>query len=87
MKPGYANVVSFGLALATLSSTRAATTRPPNTPAVWIAQRQTGVYARLSHLKNQIFDWLENVRSLWFEWRRPVAPRSEAEDRAMETVH
>jgi hypothetical protein len=39
------------------------------------------------HLKNQIFEWLENVRWLWFEWRRPVAPRSEAEDRAMETVH
>jgi hypothetical protein len=38
MKPGYANVVSFGLALATLSSTRAATTRPPNTPAVWIGR-------------------------------------------------
>jgi hypothetical protein len=41
MKPGYANVVSFGLALATLSSTRAATTRPPNTPAVWIAHNMT----------------------------------------------
>jgi hypothetical protein len=40
-----------------------------------------------NHLKNQIFEWLENVRWLWFEWRRPVAPRSEAEDRAMETVH
>jgi len=37
MKSGYANVVSLGLALATLSSTRAATTQPPNTPAVWIA--------------------------------------------------
>jgi hypothetical protein len=41
MKPGYANVVSFGLALATLSSTRAATPRPPNTPAVWIAYNMT----------------------------------------------
>jgi hypothetical protein len=40
-----------------------------------------------NHLKNQIFEWLENVRWLWFEWRRPVAPRTEVEDRATETVH
>jgi hypothetical protein len=40
-----------------------------------------------NHLKNQIFEWLENVRWLGVEWRRPLAPRSEAEDRAMETVH
>ena len=40
-----------------------------------------------NHLKDQIFGWLENVRWLWFEWRRPVAPRGEAEDRAAATVH
>jgi hypothetical protein len=40
-----------------------------------------------NHLKNQIFEWIENVRWLWFEWRRPVAPRTEVEDRATETVH
>jgi hypothetical protein len=40
-----------------------------------------------NHLKNQIFEWLEDVRRLWFEWRRPVAPRGEAEDRAAATVH
>jgi hypothetical protein len=40
-----------------------------------------------NHLKNQIFEWLENVRWLWFEWRRPVAPRTEAEQHAVETVH
>ena len=39
------------------------------------------------HLKSQIFEWLENVRRLWFGWGRPVAPRTEAEDRAAETVH
>jgi hypothetical protein len=40
-----------------------------------------------NHLKNQIFEWLEKVRWLWCEWRRPVAPRGEAEDRAAATVH
>jgi hypothetical protein len=40
-----------------------------------------------NHLKSQIFEWLENVRRLWDEWGRPVAPRTEVEDRAAETVH
>ena len=40
-----------------------------------------------NHLKSQIFEWIESVRQLWFEWRRPVAPRTEAEGRAAETVH
>jgi hypothetical protein len=40
-----------------------------------------------NHLKSQIFEWLENVRQLWLEWRRPVAPRTEAENRSPETVH
>jgi hypothetical protein len=40
-----------------------------------------------SHLKSQIFEWLENVRRLWSEWGRPVAPRTETEDRAAGTVH
>ena len=40
-----------------------------------------------NHLKSQIFEWLENVRRLWFGWGRPVAPRTEAENRAAETVH
>ena len=40
-----------------------------------------------NHLKSQIFEWLDSVRRLWDKWGRPVAPRTEAEDRAVETVH
>ena len=40
-----------------------------------------------NHLKSQLFEWLENVRRLWSEWGRPIAPRTEAEDRAAEILH
>jgi hypothetical protein len=40
-----------------------------------------------SHPKNQIFEWVENLRQLWFEWRPPLAPRTEAEEQAAETLH
>jgi hypothetical protein len=40
-----------------------------------------------NHLKSQIFEWLENVRRLWSEWGRPIAPRVESVERAAETVH
>lgn len=40
-----------------------------------------------NHLKSQIFEWVENVRRLWSEWGRPVAPRAEAGIRSAETVH
>jgi hypothetical protein len=40
-----------------------------------------------NHLKSQIFEWLENVRQLRLEWRRPLAPRTDTEHRAAGTVH
>lgn len=40
-----------------------------------------------NHLKSQIFEWLENVRRLWFRVGPPSAPRPEADDRPAEMLY